>query len=671
MMSKITTWLPACWTVFGLPSLAQNNPDSSLVRSRQLDVVTVTANRVEQKLSQTGKVVTVLPDSVLQRYAAQSVSELLSRQAGVQIVGANGPLGTNPDIYLRGASAGNTLILLDGLPVYDPSGTANTFDLNLLTVGECDRIEILRGAQSTTYGSDAVAGVISIFTRRGNANATDRKPPGGDLPSVTASLNYGTYRTFRGTVGVSGQAEKFSYHVQYTRLSSAGFSAATDRTGQQTFDDDSYRQNALLANLTWQVTPQLSWQLRGLTTAYAADLDAGAFADEKDFTYRSQFKQVATGLTYQHRRGGLVVNGGLSDSRRTYQNDSATVEMGASERYSYQQYGGLAAFAEAYHRLKAGRWGELLTGADYRFSNTDQTYLSISSYGPYQSPPIGADTARIGQLGVYATGIATPYRGLSVEVGGRYNRNSLYGSVFTYSFNPSYLLANRLKVFVNRSSGFRAPTLYQLFSPYGNQTLQPERSQSTEAGLQVFSPSRNAWVRAVYFDRRIRQVIFFESLNVAPYGRYINFDRQHDHGWELEGQAGFGRLRLTGNLTLLDGAVTTQSAGRDTTYNNLLRRPKTQVNVSADYHFTPSWLLSATLRSVGDRQDRFFNSQTFGTDQVTLPAYATIDLRAEGKVNAHLRLYADVRNLFNRTYNDVYGYNTRRRNANLGARFTW
>ena len=225
---------------------------------------------------------------------------------------------------------------------------------------------------------------------------------------------------------------------------------------------------------------------------------------------------------------------------------------------------------------------------------------------------------------------------------------------------------------MNVSSGFRAPTLYQLFSPYGNKSLQPERSQSTEAGVQVFSKSRNAWVRGVYFDRRIRNAIFFESLNVDPYGRYINFDRQHDYGWEFEAQARVRRLLLTGNLTLLNGAITTKSAaGRDTTFNNLLRRPKTQLNASAGYQFTPNLLISVAVRSVGDRTDRYFNNETFGVDNITLRAYTTVDLYAEGKLGAHVRLYGDVRNLFNESYTDIYGYNTRRRNANVGIRYTW
>ena len=107
-----------------------------------LDEVNVTANKTEQKLSQTGKVVTVLSDSVLQKYQGQTVAELLSRQAGFTIVGANGTLGSNQEVYLRGASNGNTLVLIDGVPIYDPSYISSGFDLNLLNVCECDRIEI-------------------------------------------------------------------------------------------------------------------------------------------------------------------------------------------------------------------------------------------------------------------------------------------------------------------------------------------------------------------------------------------------------------------------------------------------------------------------------------------------------------------------------------------------
>jgi vitamin B12 transporter len=637
-----------------VPTLAQD--------ARTLDEVVVTANKSPQKQSQTGKVVTVLPDSVLQRYASQTVSQLLTRQAGLMIVGAQGPLGSNQDVYMRGASVGNTLILLDGVPVYDPSGTVNAFDLNLITVGECERIEILKGAQSTAYGSDAVAGVISISTRNGR----------GKRPlQVSATAQYGTYNTFRGGIGLSGATDKVSYNLQYTRLSSTGFSVATDRENTGTFDKDGYRQNALLGNVAVTLNPQLTLKLRGLTTAYQTDLDAGAFGDEKDYTSRNRFSFGSADLEWTHQRGKLVANYGVSGSRRIYKDDSTSVEPSAFDKYSYSTYGGLTHFAELYHTLTIHRNIELLTGADYRFANTDQTYRSVSSYGLYESPPLGADTARTNQVSFYTSGVWRTQKGLSVELGGRYNHHSVYGNAFTYSFNPSYLIQDQVKLFANLSSGFRAPSLYQIFSPYGNRALKPERSQSIEAGVQVFTKLKNAWVRALYFDRRVRDVIFFQSLSVPPYtSLYINFDRQHDHGWEFDGQAQLGKLSLTGNLTLLDGRVTTQASGRDTTYNNLFRRPKVLTNLTAGYQITSALFASAAFRSVGSRIDRFYNATTFATENVTLAPYSTVDLYAEYRLK-QIRLYADVQNLFDKQYADSYGYNTRRRTVNIGVRVSW
>jgi vitamin B12 transporter len=178
------------------------------VANKNLDEVIITGNKTEQKQSQTGKVVTILSDSILQKYQSQTVTELLTRQAGFMIVGSQGTFGTNQDVYLRGASTGNTLILIDGMPVYDPSGISSSFDLNMITVAECERIEILKGAQSTLYGSDAVAGVINIFTKKGKSN----QPISG-----SASVNAGSYGTYRATVGINGAFNKGYYNVQYNQ----------------------------------------------------------------------------------------------------------------------------------------------------------------------------------------------------------------------------------------------------------------------------------------------------------------------------------------------------------------------------------------------------------------------------------------------------------------------
>ncbi len=626
-----------------------------------LEEVTITANKFAQKQSQTGKVVTVLSDSVLQKNQSQTLGELLTRQAGLMIVGAQGPNGTNQDVYLRGASTGNTLILIDGMPAYDPSFISPMFDLNMITVGECERIEILKGAQSTLYGSDAVAGVINIFTKKGNS----AKPVVG-----VVSLNAGSYGTFRGSASINGSFSKGYYNLQYTRLTSKGFSSAYDKESNG-FDNDGTVQNNLLANIGVHLSKNLILKVRTLLNGYQSDIDAGALADEKDFTIDQKFRMMATGLAYQYDKGKLTFNYGVSQSKRTYIDDSTSVEKGAFNKYAKQYYGGTAQFIELYNSLKINNHFELLTGVDYRFNNTDQTYESYSSFGKYTSPPLGADTAKTALLSVYASGFLKTKAGLFLELGGRYNYHSLYGSNLTYSFNPSYLIHDQLKVFFNLSSGFKAPSLYHLYSPYGNKTLSPEKSVSTELGVQVFSKNKASNFRVLYFDRRIKDVIFFQSLSQAPYGRYINFDKQNDHGWELEGKSLIGKLSIWGNLTVLDGEITTKVAGKDTTYNNLYRRPKGLLNVGMGYQITPKWYVNATLRSVGKRLDRFYNSATFQTETVTLDAYTTLDVYGEYQFSKYIKAYIDLKNLMDRLYFDSYGYTTRRFNFMAGLQLSF
>jgi vitamin B12 transporter len=627
------------------------------VTNKNLEEVVVTANKTDQKLSQTGKVITVLSDSILQKYQSQTVGELLSRQAGFMIVGSQSAFGTNQDVYLRGASVGNTLILIDGMPMYDPSSISSNFDLNLITVGECERIEILKGAQSTLYGSDAVAGVINIFTKKGKSV----KPIGGN-----ASINVGTYGTFRGTLGLNGSFSKGYYNVQYTRFQSNGFSSATDKTGNQNFDNDGIKQNNILANVGLNLSKNVLLKLRTVQNNYKTDIDAGAFTDEKDYIIKNNFSMIAMGLDYRYTKGKLTFNYGYSKTEKTFIDDSTSVEKTAFDKYSKTFYDGNSHYAEIYNSLKINDNIEVVAGTDYRAANTNQTYESISDYGKYTAAPIGSDTSKTNIFSVYASGLLKTKIGLFLELGGRYNNHSLYGSNFTYSFNPSYLVNEKLKLFVNLSTGFKAPSLYQLFSPYGNKGLKPEQSLSTEIGFQVFSKDKKTDIRALYFDRDIKDVFFFQSLSKAPYGKYINFDKQHDYGWEVEAKTQIGKVNIWGNLTLLQGAITTKVGTKDTTYNNLYRRPQRIFNVGIGCQILDNLYISSNIRNVGERTDRYFNNDTYKTENVILEGYSTIDFYAEYKFTKTIKAYIDAKNLTNTTYTDIYGYNTRKFNFMAG-----
>jgi len=158
------------------------------LRTSVLDEVVVTANKQEQKQSTTGKVITVIGQAELSKSSGKSLGQVLNETVGITINGALNNAGTNQTVFMRGANSGRTLILMDGIPVYDPSQIGNEFDLNLFSINDVERIEVCRGAQSTVYGSDAVAGVINIITVKQNVN----KPI-----NVKATLTAGNLNSFR------------------------------------------------------------------------------------------------------------------------------------------------------------------------------------------------------------------------------------------------------------------------------------------------------------------------------------------------------------------------------------------------------------------------------------------------------------------------------------------
>nr|MCU0385396.1 TonB-dependent receptor plug domain-containing protein [Flavihumibacter sp.] len=213
--------------VFSSPLWSQQNPTDS--SSSPLEEVIVTANKISQKQNSTAKIVQVINRATLEQNAGRSLAQVLNEQSGLFLSGSQNNPGTVPNLYLRGAGSANTLILIDGMPVTDASGISIEFDINHFAVDQIERIEILKGAQSTLYGSDAVAGVINIITRK---NVTNRKIAGN------GQLAAGSFNTYKANLGVSGQSGKFNYSAQYNRFQSKGFSSATDASGAGNFDKD-------------------------------------------------------------------------------------------------------------------------------------------------------------------------------------------------------------------------------------------------------------------------------------------------------------------------------------------------------------------------------------------------------------------------------------------------
>ncbi|MEY3433255.1 MAG: hypothetical protein RL131_1191, partial [Bacteroidota bacterium] len=241
--------------------------------TKALDEIIVTANRVEQSISETGKVMHIITKAQIESAPFQTLGELLSRQSGITVIGSNNAPGTNNDLYIRGAGTGKTLILIDGFPAYDASTIRSTFDINFLPLAEIEKIEILKGAQSTLYGSDAVAGVINIITKNNKSTK----------PQLSANLYGGSYGTRSLNLSSNGQTKNLQYKIHYSRLIANGFSAALDSTSKQGFDKDGMSQQFALAQIGSPLGSKWNWRLSGQWSSYENDLDQTGFEDAKDY----------------------------------------------------------------------------------------------------------------------------------------------------------------------------------------------------------------------------------------------------------------------------------------------------------------------------------------------------------------------------------------------------
>ena len=583
-MQKKFLFVAAC--IISSPLLAQDSTRVSF-----LDEVVFTANKYSNKTSLTGKVLTIITKEQLERSGGKDLSQILNEQAGLIINGSNSNAGKDKTIFLRGAAGEHTLITIDGIPVYDASGIGNNFDVRNISIDNIDRIEILKGSQSTLYGSDAIAGVINIITKKAS-----QKPI-----NTNGTLSYGSNQTFRGNLGISGKKGVLDYTAGYTYYDTKGINEAVARTPGPT-DLDGYTQNSFQASVGIQPSANVRIQPYLRYSNIIGDIDQGAFTDELDYTFTQKNTQAGLRNEFHLGKAQLNILYNYNDIERIYIDDSTKSRNGFYD-YSKGSYEGKEHFADAYAVIPISSSTKLTAGLDFRSSQSDQEYFSVSSFGNSDAK-LSRDSLKQDQVGIYAVLVWNKPNGLNLEVGNRLNFHSEYGSNDVFNINPSFLINKSFKVFANLSSGYRTPSLYQLFSEYGNKNLQPEKALTIEGGIQVFGKNEQWNARMVAFNRNIKDLIFFFYNPSTFQSQYINQDKQKASGVELE---------LTYNVTkntfvkafyaYVDGEITTRQNGKDTSFYNLLRRPRNSFGINIGSQMTDNLFLSSNLQSIGKRKD--------------------------------------------------------------------
>ncbi len=618
-----------------------------------LENVIVTANKYPKNQNETGKVITVIGLKEIERNSGKTLSEMLNSYAGINMIGTNNNLGNNITSSIRGSSAGNVLILVDGIPVNDPSVISSTFDLNFINLDNVARIEILKGGQSTLYGSDAASGVINIITKKNYAKKLNL---GGTFAG-------GSYHTLRQSLSLDGNGP-VDYGVNYTHLNAEGFSAAYDKNKIGNFDDDGYNQHVVNAKLGFKAGKRIRIGTQASYSRYKTDLDASAFHDERDYTVKNINKQAGGNISYNYGKLSIIVRYSFNRSERDYLDDSLH-KPNPYAVFSKSEYIGRTHFAELYSNFKIDKW-EFMAGMDYRAHSTDQSYMSTGAYGPYTSKLAG----KMDQLSPYASIGYIQEQGFGAELGGRLNFHSEYGNNFTFNFNPFYRLENNNKLFLNLYTSFKTPTLYQLFDGYaGNPDLKPETGFTGEAGVEIRSvPALKT--RLVGFYRNTEHAILYTSNPATFESKYLNAAKQTNYGAELELSYAKDKKELAFNYTYTDGRTTAafdgtgSPLGKDTTYFNLYRIPKHAVNLTLGYQACKNLFTSLLVHVVSKRDEYVYA----GAPEI-LKGYATIDLHGDYRFGKLARVFLDLKNVTNKQYFDFLGYNARRFNFMMGVSF--
>lgn len=606
---------------------------SSLLRaqqdtvSRSLDEVVVTATKSSVKQSQTGKVITVIDKATLDRSMGKDLSQLLTEQAGIVINGASSNPGKDKSVFLRGAKNDYTVILINGVPVTDPSGVNGAFDLRMLPIEQIERIEIVKGAQSTLYGSNAVAGVINIITRKGGDKAAQ----------VFGNLAAGSYKTYRANAGLSGSVDKLSYNLGFVHNENDGISEAKDTLGNQNFDKDGFNQNGIFLNLDGEVIKNLHVKPWFRYNFFKGGYDNGGFTDDAS-RFNSSLLSAGAAAQWTYKRGAITAQYGYDEIERNYYSGTYN---------STSSFEGINKTAELYATFNINEHVKLLAGIDHRNQS------SLDSNAKMTSP--------------YLSVFLNDLNHFNLEAGVRYNKHSQYGDNTTYSINPSYLINDKVKVFANIASAFRAPALSELYGPVSwgsNQNLKPETSTTYEGGVQA--SVKNIDVRVTYYNRNTKNVIIY-----GPSFSLVNLDKQKDHGFEIE-----PTIRVNKNLQVklfyafVDGEVTTSKAGKDTSYFNLLRRPKNSFGVTAGYQVTDKFFVNTNIYNYGKRTDSFFDNNTFSSRPVTLDSYVLWNLYTEyAFLPNKLKVFVDFKNILDKDYYEVYGYGVQGFNLMGGVSF--
>ncbi|MCX9155963.1 TonB-dependent receptor [Niveibacterium sp. 24ML] len=572
------------------------------------ETVVITATRQPTRIAETLADVTVLERADIERAGNVSLTEYLGRQPGLQFYSNGGP-GKASGLIVRGTSAAQSLVLVDGLRV--GSATSGGASLEHLSLDDIERIEIVRGPQSALYGSDAMGGVVQVFTRRASA------PFAAD-----AYAGVGTYGSQDYAAGVSGRQGAFSGSLRASHTQTDGFSATTDAEKQPYSydpDDDGYRRTSVSGSLGWKIAEGHALELSALQNKGRSWYDGGpgfdSHVDAKVATYGLALRDRFTDIWNSTLRAGRSI-----DDSRDYGpwNPDGVSFRTEQDQVSWQ------------NDVRIGP-GALMLGAEW----LRQQATAEGSF----------DTDRT--IGAFFAGWSAHYGEHRIQINLRNDDNSQFGAHTTGTLAWGWQFTEAWRARLGGGTSFRAPTFNDLYYPgYSNPDLKAEQGENVEAALAWAAGEGRASLTA--YQNRVSDQIALDQ-NWQPQ----NISRARLQGVTLEAANTWGAWVVDGSLDWLDARNTD-------TDKQLARRAEWMAALNASYG-TEAWRGGAELRYVGDRYDDAANLNK-------LDAYTLVNLFAHWSVAPQARLELRLDNLFDEQYETARGYGTAGRSVFAGVR---
>lgn len=611
------------------------------VQSKIIEEIVISDTKFAQSKEKSGKIIEKITAKDLENKKGQSLANVLSQVAGVEVNGNQSGTGKNLEYYIRGGRSRQVLIVIDGVPVTDASGIGLQYDLRLLPVEQIESIEIMKGAASTLYGSGAATGLINITLKK----AVKKEIVG------TAYMNIGSQNVpnqtktsaqdFNQGFSVNGKTGRFSYLTSLNSTETKGISEAAGTN----FETDYFSRVNALQKIGIQFNSKFSMQAFANYDRLKSAFDGGNFTDEAANISLSEQFRVGFTPKYEYANGEINLVTGFTNLERHYDTNS-TWTSSVEELY----YKSRSVSVDLFNKYNFSKAFFLILGTQFQFMDMQEetSYENILN-----------SNANFNVIDPYVTAVYYSNFGLNINAGARLNKHNVYGNHTTFNFNPSFSFKNvPLKLISSYSTAYITPSLYQLYSPYGNLALKPEENTTIEAGFETTIFDKKVTLNTVGFYREQENTYDFFTDPTSYESQYIN----NSNVVIAKGMETSLSIKPVSYFSINGNYTFTQVAEAQ---SKLI--PKHKVNVSFYVDLTKKMHWNTQYQYVESRNDAYFDSITFATVNTVLASYQILNSNISYEVLPNrLSVFTAVTNILDKDFYENIGYSTRGRNFKLG-----